>query len=288
MTQQYRIRYPRQAIVPCKAITRLHGVASPQQGRHVSSLGAVCSRVGTACMLSVSKRMRYIVCLLALVLLVVSACGSPPSSDSLPAASNPQSVSGTYIVNQNTERPACSVSPASGTVDIHSEPGGSTIVGRLPSNQWVLVSQRNDDGWYQVRYAGTPVDGGWIAPRAVRLQQPCACGPHCMVFEATSFQATLLLATITDCQVAFADGEFIRVMFLPDETASIFAVSTAGDDAAGLALARTEGWIGFDPGVNQPDRDGMDMLRWVQDNGDVTIHGEDCANLPVYTTRRVE
>lgn len=214
------------------------------------------------------------------MLLSLPACGG----DTTPSGSNSQSASDTvYTVSQNGERPACSVTPVNSAVDIISEPGGGIVSGRLPADQWVQVSQRNDEGWYQVTDGGTPVDGGWIAPRGVNLQQPCACGPHCMIFETISPESN-----ITDCEVAFTDGEFVRVMFLPDETASVFAVSTAGDDAAGLALARTDGWIGFDPGVAQADRQGMERLRWVHDNGDATISGEHCANLPVYTVQRVE
>jgi hypothetical protein len=151
----------------------------------------------------------------------------------------------------------------------------------MPASRWMIATNFSTDGWYQLHNVSPLIDGAWVAGGDVALQQPCACGPNCVKFETADDVEDL---DITDCNVAFKADTLVDIFFLPDEESNIFGSTTAGDDAAGLALARTDdGWIGFDPGIAQAGFEGMQRLRWVREDL-VSISGSQCGDLPTYTT----
>lgn len=211
--------------------------------------------------------------MIAALLLLLAACG--PSATPTP--------SGPYTVDQSGPAAVCSVSQrpelSVAGQEIHaSADAASEVLGILPVGHWIAVTQRTDDGWYQVSLPDTPVDGGWIQRGGVLLEQPCSCYPGCARFVPQG-----PVNEITTCNLVLPAGTTYTIYYQPDVTSNVFA--TISDGVEAMAVARTtDGWIGFDPGVAQADNIGMDRLRWVQVPTDaVVLDGTACDALPVYT-----
>lgn len=217
--------------------------------------------------------------LLMMIVLFLAACDSATTSGNSGSNTTGNTVE-RYTVNQTTVSSHCAITPRARNMEIVQEADpGSTIIGVLPEHNTVQVSQRSEDGMYQVHLPNTPVNNGWIAARGVEIQEDCACGTRCLDFEVVTLDTP-----ITDCEVAFAPDDFITIYSVPVEGASVFGVSTAGDAAAGLAQAVTEdGWIGYDPGLNNGET-GVARLRWIHGNDTaISLNGTQCIDLPTYT-----
>lgn len=228
--------------------------------------------------------LRYPNLMRCLVLILIFSAACEGSSGGSPTASNsPNTADNTlerFTVNQITVDSGCAITPRARNMEIVQESDPSSIIiGILPQNNQVQVSQRSEDGMYQIHLPGTPVDNGWIAARGVTTQGGCACGPRCL-----EFNEIVVDPPITDCEVAFTPDDFITIYHIPQDSASVFGVSTAGDDAAGLAQAITEdGWIGFDPRVESSES-GVSRLRWIRSSDtSVSLSGTQCIDLPTYT-----
>jgi hypothetical protein len=65
----------------------------------------------------------------------------------------------------------------------------------------------------------------------------------------------------------------------PSLDGAVFATLPAGDQAI-VAGITEDGWIGFDPGVAQAANVGPFRLRWVKENGALTLEGM-CDDLPI-------
>src|SRR5262249_21492117 len=114
----------------------------------------------------------------------------PPTFTSVPSTNTPAptntfipqptiNVPPPYSVQQPIPGPVCSISPNVAAANIRSGPGVNfPAVGMLPANNWVLASRIEPGGWYQISYAGTVVNAGWISSTVVNLAQPCSCGPN--------------------------------------------------------------------------------------------------------------
>jgi hypothetical protein len=242
-----------------------------------------------------AEKMRRMIAILFLSIsipLLVAACGGgdetePPATEQPPATERPTDVAsetdepgGVFVVDQPAPGPACALVPLEGSVlEVRQDASSdSELLGQVEVGHYILATRRNQDFWYQVSLADTPVDGGWVAPDNVFVVQDCACDELCAAFDIPD-----AAPTITDCNVSFEADQTITIYFLPDENSEIFSVSTAGDGAAGLAQARTaDGWIGFDPGIAQAGREGVSRLRWIQETDAVSLSGTQCNDLPTY------
>lgn len=239
--------------------------------------------------------------LFLILLLVMTACGSsddptkpaePPVVTSGPATAIPvptitptvatpiPSGSGmaTAFIFSPAEETACSVRPISGMATVYTSPtrSDSLVLGVFSSNTWIAVTALND-GWYSINHAR--FDGFWVPSDTVELSESCVCATQCGSFELQLNE----VVDVSNCIMGFAVDAFIEIYYLPDANSELFSISTAGDDNAGMVLARTEdGWVGFDPGVAQAENAGLRRLRWIQESDDVTLKGDDCDSVPVY------
>lgn len=186
------------------------------------------------------------------------------------------------VVDQPAPGPTCAIVPEEGVVlDLLADADtDSTVLGQLEVGHYVLAGAQISPNWYQVSYPANPLDETYIFNDGVFLVGDCTCGRACLAFEIPADAAQ-----ITDCNLSYAADVQVISYMLPSENASIFSFSTAGDDAAGVAVARTaDGWIGFDPGTPGTDAsDGVSRLVWIQDGDPVTLDGAQCDSLPTYT-----
>lgn len=82
--------------------------------------------------------------------------------------------------------------------------------------------------------------------------------------------------TPTPCQITSSHD--VILYNRPFITATVFSTLKAGDSIE--ASARTEDhWYGFDPGIAQAANIGVFRLRWIRDDGTLTLSG-DCDRLP--------
>jgi uncharacterized protein YgiM (DUF1202 family) len=71
----------------------------------------------------------------------------------------------------------------------------------------------------------------------------------------------------------------VPVYFRPSTQSGVFGTLSAGMNVEVVAKT-ADGWIGFEPGVAQAANIGIFRLRWVQETGDISLHGA-CTNLPI-------
>jgi hypothetical protein len=189
-----------------------------------------------------------------------------------------------YSVRQPVPAPACGVIANSVAVNVRN--GGGTnysIVGVLPTNNWLRATRVDVNGWYQVSAPGTPVDFGWISGGFVTLQQPCACtGSACSATVVTPAQPPGR-ATATQppppgvCSLSSISGD-VPVLRQPNGGSEVWGV--LGNDTYAVLAGRTaNGWYAFDPAALQAPNVGVWRLRWVRSDAGVETHG-DCSTLP--------
>ncbi len=193
-----------------------------------------------------------------------------------------------YTVNQSVPGPVCSVSPNVTAANIRSGPGISfPVIGVLPANNWLSAARQDGSGWYQIAYAGTVVNGGWISNTVVVLQQPCSCGPNsCTVVNPPPPATFTPIPTATyqpppnQCTMTvLTPSDIVNVYSQPTSDASIWGTLSAGTYAA-VAGRTNDGWYGFDPGVAQAANVGIYRLRWVRSDARITLTGAPCGTLP--------
>ena len=160
--------------------------------------------------------------------------------------------------------------PAS--VSLASEPNGPAIatvmrhefVAEARSGGWVLVvaAEAGRQGWVDASQGA--LQGNCAALEVVPTLPPLAA--NVPTIEPPTCLITLNVAAATYVQPNYQEA---------------FASLGAGTTIEGMAQT-TDGWYGFDPGIEQPDAQGVARLRWlpVLDPAlqAVTAH---CAALPV-------
>lgn len=191
---------------------------------------------------------------------------------------------GPILVDQAAPGPACALVPEEGELlSIYTDADTtSELLGRLEVGHYVLAAAfiDVDDGWYQISYPATSLDGAFMPQTGAFLVDECVCGPDCYAFDIPADAPE-----ITDCNLSYAADVPVITYLLPSTQASTFGFSTLGDDSAGVAIARTaDGWIGFDPGTPGSARaDGLSRLVWIEDGEAVTLRGDQCVELPMYS-----
>ena len=83
-----------------------------------------------------------------------------------------------------------------------------------------------------------------------------------------------------DCTVTWTNGVERTFYFEPSATSGVFATTSGGGEAQAVALS--DDWAGFEPGVAQAGNAGFRRLRWVKLSDTVTLSGADCAVLLDY------
>lgn len=147
-----------------------------------------------------------------------------------------------YVVNLPAPALACSVTP-NDSVNVNIRSGQSTnsgILGTLTAASWVNVRSVNN-GWYQVSYPNTPVDGAWISASVVNLTQPCQCNDFACTASVT-FAGTLqgtcsIMATVTTNVRSGPGTQYARINQI-----------TAGSTVAAVGTSNT-GWFLMDFGA---------------------------------------
>lgn len=186
------------------------------------------------------------------------------------------------VVDQPAPGPTCAIVPEEGvTLDLLTDADSSSeVLGQLEVGHYVLAGAQVDDDWYQVSYPSSLLDESYIFNEGAFLVGDCVCGQACLAFDIPADAPE-----ITDCNLSYAADVQVITYMIPSTDSSIFSFSTAGDDAAGVAVARTpDGWIGFDPGTRGTDAsDGLSRLVWIEDGDAVTLDGAQCDSLPTYS-----
>jgi hypothetical protein len=144
------------------------------------------------------------------------------------------------VVNLSAPYPACSVVPAGDyTVNIRKNPNtNGDIVGTLNKAAWVKVAS-STNGWYMIDYPGTPVHQMWVSGEAIRLTQPCSCGPTCVPQTSAVGVATPIPATGT-CSAINRSSEPQPIYGRPDNTTPFIA--RMAPNTPFFVVSKTAGW----------------------------------------------
>jgi uncharacterized protein YgiM (DUF1202 family) len=192
-----------------------------------------------------------------------------------------------YSVRQPVPGPACSVAPNVAAANIRSGPNTSfPVIGVLPANNWVSAARLDSNGWYQIAYAGTVVNGGWISNTVVNLQQPCSCGPNnCTVVSTLPPPTNPPPPTVTtqpppnQCTILpLTPSDVVNIYYQPSNEAQIWDTLKAG----GMVVSgRTnDGWYAIGPLNLQGSMIGINALRWIRTDARITLTGAPCGTLP--------
>jgi hypothetical protein len=214
-----------------------------------------------------------------------------PTNTPLPTlTSQPQPTSlPVYNVRQPLPGPICSISPNVDAANVRSGPGTTySVVGVLPANNWVSAARLDASGWYQVAYAGTVVNGGWISGTVVNLQQPCVCGPNNCSVVPTSIPPTWTpIPTATfqpppnQCTVTvLTPSDVVNIYYQPAADAGVWDTLRSG---GGMVVSgRTnDGWYALGPLNLQGSMIGINTLRWVRSDARINLTGAPCGTLPI-------
>lgn len=131
-------------------------------------------------------------------------------------------------------------------IDLLTQPNGTFLTYAPASSDFIATAQSGQ--WVQVLYGATGQQG-WILKERGQLSGNCASLEN-VVFNTPDCRITATVNTASALQ-PYPDSPF-------------FGAFTAS--ASVQATARTsDGWYGFDPGVNwvPPDVTGTDRLRWL-------------------------
>jgi hypothetical protein len=202
-----------------------------------------------------------------------------PTLTLTPTATGTSAPPPVFSVSQPLPALACGVSPTGDVVNLRGGPGTNfAVAGVLPPGNWLQAAALDaTSGWYQVRLAGTVVDGAWVAVSVVALQQPCACAPGGACLTAT----TTPPPPPGQCVLSVAAGS-VSVPVFPQPTTGAGVVGQLNADGTFTQVAgRTnDGWFAIPfPGAVGV---GLFAYRWVRaDAPSLTVSGP-CAGLPVF------
>ena len=201
-------------------------------------------------------------------LVALTGCG--PAD--LPATADDQAVNaGAPLVE--AEYP-CTFLPAEdpAAVSLASEPNGPAIatvmrhefVAEARSGDWVLV------------VAAEAGRQGWVAASQGVLQGNCALLE--VVPTLPPLAANVPTIEPPTCLITLNAG---AVSYVQPNFQEVFASLGAGTTIEGMAQS-ADGWYGFDPGIEQPDAQGVARLRWLPRTDAATQSVTDhCAALPI-------
>lgn len=212
----------------------------------------------------------------------------PPTNTPLPTSTSRPPATPVYTVNQPGVPPVCGLAPNVSGANIRSGPGtNTTILGVLPAGHWLRAIRVEPNGWYQVSFFGTPVDGGWLSSTVAVLQQPCVCTLNTcapVVTPPPTWTPVQPTPTWTPppewCAMSVLTlNDAVQGYYQPNNVANWTTLSYG---SYWNVLGRTnDGWYAVDGGNLQAPNVGIYRLRWVRTDARITLSGAACGTLKV-------